>query len=202
MATKKLGLQLCRTSGQFQALAKLIKCQSNYGIVNSIAEPLNHMYFTIFRPNVKSVRGISKNSYIQEEWLKPRGFRKFSSSVPLSKKDKVSVTFIKDNGEQITVQGKVGENLLDIVINNDVDLEGYGACEGTLACSTCHVILKQEDFDRIPDKPTDEELDMLDLAYGLTERSRLGCQIYMTKDLDGLKVRVPAGVNDARDTPI
>lgn len=43
-----------------------------------------------------------------------------------------------------------------------------GACEGTLACSTCHVILNQEDYDRLPDEPCDEELDMLDLAYGLT----------------------------------
>ncbi|XP_076357713.1 adrenodoxin-like protein 2, mitochondrial Ferredoxin 2 [Tachypleus tridentatus] len=199
MSTTKLGLQLCRTSGYVQALAKLIKCQPNYGVVNSIAEPINHMCFS---PDVKAVRGISKISHIQQDWLKPRGFRKFSSSVPLSKKEKVSVTFIKDNGERITAQGKVGENLLDIVVNNDVDLEGFGACEGTLACSTCHVILKQEDFDRIPDKPTDEELDMLDLAYGLTETSRLGCQIYMTKDLDGLEVKVPAGVNDARDTPV
>ena len=44
-----------------------------------------------------------------------------------------------------------------------------GACEGTLACSTCHLIFSQQDFDKIPDKPTDEELDMLDLAYDLSD---------------------------------
>jgi ferredoxin len=81
----------------------------------------------------------------------------------------VEVTFIKVNGERIKAKGKEGDSLLDIVVNNSVDLEGYGACEGTLTCSTCHLILKKEDFDRLPDKPTDEELDMLDLAYDLTD---------------------------------
>jgi ferredoxin len=44
-----------------------------------------------------------------------------------------------------------------------------GACEGTLACSTCHLIFKKADYDKLPETPTDEELDMLDLAYGLTD---------------------------------
>ena len=89
-----------------------------------------------------------------------------------------------------------GDNLLDIVINNDIDIDGFGACEGTLACSTCHVVLSQEDFDRLPDEATDEELDMLDLAFGLTETSRLGCQVCVSKELSGITVRVPEGVND------
>ena len=98
--------------------------------------------------------------------------------------------------EQISVlelQAKEGDNLLDIAINNDIDLDGFGACEGTLACSTCHVVFTpvciprltrlfliwcfQEDFAKIDDEATDEELDMLDLAFGLTEESRLGCQV-------------------------
>lgn len=81
----------------------------------------------------------------------------------------MEVTFIKANGDRIKATGKEGDSLLDIVVNNSVDLEGYGACEGTLTCSTCHLIFKKEDFDRLPDKPTDEELDMLDLAYDLTD---------------------------------
>lgn len=82
---------------------------------------------------------------------------------------RVEVTFVKANGDRIKATGKEGDSLLDIVVNNSVDLEGYGACEGTLTCSTCHLIFKKEDFDRLPDKPTDEELDMLDLAYDLTD---------------------------------
>ena len=97
----------------------------------------------------------------------------------------------------MTVTAPEGENLLDIVINNDIDIDGFGACEGTLACSTCHLIFSEEDYKKL-EEPTDEELDMLDLAYGLTETSRLGCQVKMEKELDGIIVNVPESINDQR----
>lgn len=138
----------------------------------------------------------------QQQPQLPRNLRSFRRSLSQTKAaaaaDKVSVTFVKPDGSKATAKTKVGENLLDIVIDNDVDIDGFGACEGTLACSTCHVILEQKDFDRLPDEATDEELDMLDLAYGLTDTSRLGCQVCMSKQLDGLVVKVPEGVNDQR----
>lgn len=87
---------------------------------------------------------------------------------------------------------------MDVAINNDIDIDGFGACEGTLACSTCHVIFTEEDFSKIDEEATDEELDMLDLAFGLTDTSRLGCQVCMSKALDGVVVKVPEGVNDQR----
>lgn len=108
------------------------------------------------------------------------------------------MTFVKANGERIKAKAKVGDTLLDTVVNNSIDLEGFGACEGTLTCSTCHLIFKQKDFDQLPEKPSDEELDMLDLAYDLTDTSRLGCQITLTKSMNGLEVQVPATINDAR----
>ncbi|KAI9560314.1 hypothetical protein GHT06_014331 [Daphnia sinensis] len=74
-----------------------------------------------------------------------------------------------------------------------------GACEGTLSCSTCHLIFKKEDYDKLPDKPSDEEMDMLDLAYGLCDTSRLGCQITLTESMDGIVVTIPAQVADARN---
>ncbi|XP_076767229.1 adrenodoxin-like protein 2, mitochondrial Ferredoxin 2 [Xylocopa sonorina] len=117
---------------------------------------------------------------------------------PLSEKQEVNITFVRASGERIKAKGKVGDTILDIVVNNEIDLDGYGACEGTLTCSTCHLIFPKEVYDALPDKPTDEELDMLDLAYELTDTSRLGCQIVMTKELDGIEVRVPATINDAR----
>ncbi|XP_073836744.1 adrenodoxin-like protein 2, mitochondrial [Musca autumnalis] len=113
-------------------------------------------------------------------------------------KQEVKVTFIRANGERIETKGKIGDSLLDVVVNNDIDLDGFGACEGTLTCSTCHLIFKPEDYNKLPEKPSDEELDMLDLAYDLTDTSRLGCQIILSKDLDGLEVHVPATINDAR----
>lgn len=124
--------------------------------------------------------------------------RNVSVTQPLQKKETVEVTFVRASGERITAKGKEGDSLLDVVVNNEVDLDGFGACEGTLTCSTCHLIFSQADYDRLPNKPTDEELDMLDLAFDLTDTSRLGCQITLTKELNGLEVKVPATVNDAR----
>jgi ferredoxin len=91
----------------------------------------------------------------------------FVTSKFLHKRAEVSVTFIRLDGTKLPAKGKEGENLLDIIIDQEIDIDGFGACEGTLACSTCHLIFKQTDFDKIPDEATDEELDMLDLAYGL-----------------------------------
>ncbi len=122
----------------------------------------------------------------------------FSTFHQLSKRAEVSVTFVMADGSKHTAKTKEGENLLDVIIDNEIDIDGFGACEGTLACSTCHLIFKKDDFAKLPDEATDEELDMLDLAYGLTDTSRLGCQVCMSKDLDGLEVQVPEGINDQR----
>ena len=102
--------------------------------------------------------------------------------------EKIKVEYIMPTGESKVVLAEPGENLLHLAHENDVELEG--ACEGSLACSTCHVILDQNVFDQL-EEPTDEENDMLDLAFGLTETSRLGCQVKVTKELDGMKVRLP-----------
>lgn len=108
------------------------------------------------------------------------------------------MTFLRANGERIQAKGKVGETLLDVVVNNNIDLDGFGACEGTLTCSTCHLIFKPTDYDKLPEKPSDEEMDMLDLAYELQDTSRLGCQITLSKELNGLEVQLPSTINDAR----
>ena len=71
----------------------------------------------------------------------------------------------------------------------DVDVRDLGACGGSCACSTCHVIV--ENAEKM-DEPDDDENDMLDLAFGLTETSRLGCQVKMNKELDGLRVKLPS----------
>ncbi|XP_014239909.1 adrenodoxin [Cimex lectularius] len=120
-------------------------------------------------------------------------YREFSSE-----KKEYHVTFVSKDGTKIKGKGKEGDSLLDVVVNNDLDFDGFGACEGTLTCSTCHVILKKEDYDKLPCKPSEEENDMLDLAFGLTDTSRLGCQIELSKQLDGLEVQLPDSVNDAR----
>jgi len=79
----------------------------------------------------------------------------------------VHLTFLEEaNQNKVAVEAKEGKSVLDIAIENNIDIEG--ACGGELACSTCHVILSQELFDKLPPK-TEEEEDMLDLAWGLTD---------------------------------
>lgn len=143
--------------------------------------------------------GDSRNSVSFQQARLIRSFsRHLSTSQPKLQSEEVEVTFVRSNGERIKAKGKIGDSLLDVVVNNQLDLDGFGACEGTLTCSTCHLIFSKPDYDALPEKPGDEELDMLDLAYELTDTSRLGCQIVLTKELNGLEVRVPATINDAR----
>lgn len=99
------------------------------------------------------------------------------------------VTFIHPDGSRREVNPPAGLSILEIARKYDIDIEG--ACEGSLACSTCHVIVDHEWFERLPE-PSEDEEDMLDLAFGLTPTSRLGCQIIVTDELDGLTVTLPA----------
>jgi len=103
------------------------------------------------------------------------------------------MTFILQDGTRREVEAPIGLSVLEIAHRNSIDLEG--ACEGSLACSTCHVIVDPDDFERLKDATEDEE-DMLDLAWGLTETSRLGCQIIISDELDGLTVKLPAATRN------
>ena len=101
-----------------------------------------------------------------------------------------TMTFIERDGTRREVDAPLGLSVLEIAHRYDIDIEG--ACEGSLACSTCHVIVDKAWFDKLS-PPTEDEEDMLDLAFDLQKTSRLGCQIIMTEALDGLVVKLPAG---------
>ena len=104
------------------------------------------------------------------------------------------MTFRDSQGKDIkTVEANDGDDILSIAHEYDIDLEG--ACEGSIACSTCHVILEEDVFDQLED-PCDDENDMLDLAFGLTDTSRLGCQVHVTRNLDGLVVQLPSATRN------
>lgn len=123
--------------------------------------------------------------------------RMFSTTTPLrhghlhkpNPGEELHITFITKEGDQFTYEVAEGDNIMDIAQANHLDMEG--ACGGSCACSTCHIIVDPEFYDEIPE-PSDDENDMLDLAFGLTETLRLGCQIHMTKKLDGIRVALPA----------
>ena len=103
------------------------------------------------------------------------------------------ITFIERDGMRREVDAPLGLSVLEIAHKNDIDIEG--ACEGSLACSTCHVIVDPEWYELLKEASEDEE-DMLDLAFGLTATSRLGCQIIITEELDGLVVKLPASTRN------
>ena len=107
------------------------------------------------------------------------------------------MTFIERDGTHREVDAPLGLSVLEIAHRNKIDIEG--ACEGSLACSTCHVIVDPDWYDLLKEATEDEE-DMLDLAFGLTATSRLGCQIVMTEELDGLTVRLPTGTRNMMNT--
>nr|CAD1827282.1 unnamed protein product [Ananas comosus var. bracteatus] len=111
-------------------------------------------------------------------------------------KDKISVTFVNKDGTEKHIKVPIGMSMLEAAHENDIELEG--ACEGSLACSTCHVIVMDVGYYNKLEDPTDEENDMLDLAFGLTETSRLGCQVIAKPELDGIR-RVDLNAREVGD---
>ncbi len=108
----------------------------------------------------------------------------------------VRVVFIRPSGNTVEVNASVGQSILEVAHSNGIDIEG--ACEGSMACSTCHVIVEDNWFNRLPEA-VEEEQDMLDLTYGLTRTSRLGCQITLTNEMEGLKLRLPSETHNMLD---
>ena len=101
------------------------------------------------------------------------------------------IRFLSPDGHTVReVEAAAGERLLDIAQADGQPLEG--TCEGQMACSTCHVIVAAEDFDKLP-QASEEEEDLLDLAAHVTRTSRLSCQIILTDSLESLTVRIPPG---------
>ncbi|XP_019600441.2 ferredoxin-2, mitochondrial isoform X1 [Rhinolophus sinicus] len=101
---------------------------------------------------------------------------------------RVNVVFVDRSGQRIPVSGRVGDNVLHLAQRHGVDLEG--ACEASLACSTCHVYVSEDHLDLLP-PPDEREDDMLDMAPLLQENSRLGCQIILTPELEGAEFTLP-----------
>ncbi len=105
------------------------------------------------------------------------------------------MTFTLRDGSAREVDAPLGLSVLEVAHKHGVDIEG--ACEGSLACSTCHVIVDPSWYGRLA-RATEDEEDMLDLAFGLQATSRLGCQIVITPELDGLAVKLPSATRNAQ----
>lgn len=107
----------------------------------------------------------------------------------------MKVRFTNARAEVVEAVAAPGDNLLRAAQAAGMPLEG--TCEGQMACSTCHVVVAAEWFDRLLEASEEEE-DMLDLAAGARRTSRLACQIVLGEELDGLTVAIPAEAHDMR----
>jgi ferredoxin len=104
-------------------------------------------------------------------------------------KKKINFTYkyLKDNSI-VKVSAIEGESLLKVAHNHNINIEG--ACDSSLSCSTCHLILNKEIFNKLS-KPTEDELDLLDLVFCSRETSRLGCQVKVNSDFEGTEIQIP-----------
>lgn len=103
-------------------------------------------------------------------------------------KDMVNVLH---EGKQI--EAKVGQTLMSAALAAGIEIEA--ACDGNCACSTCHVYISEKFFDKLT-PATDEEEDMLDLALFVQPTSRLGCQLVISQDLEGLEFKLPSATRN------
>ncbi|XP_063630372.1 adrenodoxin-like protein 1, mitochondrial [Cydia splendana] len=107
---------------------------------------------------------------------------------PKSEEEVVNIVYVTKDGKKHPIRGKVGDNVLYLAHRYGIEMEG--ACEASLACTTCHVYVNENYLDQLP--PSEEkEDDLLDMAPFLKENSRLGCQITLTKDLEGMELQLP-----------
>ncbi|KAF2093316.1 ferredoxin [Rhizodiscina lignyota] len=149
------------------------------------------------RPNPKRVDMPRPSSYS----LTRRSFSAAKSAShnnwsPPKAGEELYTTFIDKGGNEHKIAVSKGDNLLDVAQANDIDIEG--ACQRSCACSTCHVIVDGEEMYEKMTEPDDSENDMLDLAFGLTKTSRLGCQVIIDEALDGIRVKLPSMTRNAQ----
>ncbi|XP_037288512.2 adrenodoxin-like protein 1, mitochondrial Ferredoxin 1 [Rhipicephalus microplus] len=162
------------------SLANKYLTRINYRVIRHASLPANASISLGERLRSERRRfctGNSSQCEVRYEWKDPK-----------SDDEVVNITYVKKDGSKVAVRGKVGDNLLYLAHRYGIEMEG--ACEASLACTTCHVYVKEDYYDKLPE-PDEKEDDLLDLAPFLKENSRLGCQIILTKDLEGMEVTLP-----------
>ncbi|RWS04447.1 uncharacterized protein B4U79_12328 [Dinothrombium tinctorium] len=124
--------------------------------------------------------------------------RQLNSSTQMRNGDKVKVrvTYVKSLQDKVTVEAEEGESLMEAANKYNVGIEHFGACGGKMDCATCHLILHKEYFEKLKLFPSEEELDLLDRTFDVENTSRIGCQVKLTKEMDGIEVFVPKNRND------
>ncbi|GAU95828.1 hypothetical protein RvY_07375 [Ramazzottius varieornatus] len=131
-------------------------------------------------PSLKSSRSFHGSSVAQ--------IGEFEHQDPKSEDEVVNIVFVDKKGKRTSIRGKVGDNVLFLAHRYQIEMEG--ACEASLACTTCHVYVHDDYLDKLKEASEEEE-DLLDMAPFLKENSRLGCQIILSKEFEGLELTLP-----------
>lgn len=148
-----------------------------YRIFNRFKLKSSYNNVLLINNNVKNFHTTLVQKHGEYEWQDPK-----------SEDEVVNITVIMKDGTKVPIRGKIGDNLLYLAHRYEIPMEG--ACEASLACTTCHVYVHNDFYDQLP-QPEEKEDDLLDMAPFLKENSRLGCQIILTKELDGLVIELP-----------
>ncbi|XP_065360464.1 adrenodoxin-like protein 1, mitochondrial [Calliphora vicina] len=141
---------------------------------------------SIITKNIQQIPRISSFPSLHTTSIQRHG--EYEWQDPKSEDEIVRVTYIDKNGKRTEVKGKVGDNALYLAHRYEIEMEG--ACEASLACTTCHVYVHDDYLDKLPEAEEKED-DLLDMAPFLKENSRLGCQIVLKKELDGIELTLP-----------
>merc|ERR1719464_12985 len=120
--------------------------------------------------------------------IRPLSSHFSATAASLSAQSKVSITFVLQSGEEVVTTAAIGQSILDVCLDNELDVEG--ACGGECCCSTCHVYLPQA-LSATVEEADEDELDMLDLAIAVRDTSRLGCQLTVDASFDGSTIHLP-----------
>ncbi|XP_066156559.1 adrenodoxin-like protein 1, mitochondrial [Euwallacea fornicatus] len=156
-------------------------------MVNKVLRLINRFKPRRFASNLSHLQNHIKSiRYLQTSSVQFHG--EYEWQDPKSDDEIVNIIFITKEGDQVPIRGKIGDNLLYLAHRYEIPMEG--ACEASLACTTCHVYVHGNMYDKLP-APEEQEDDLLDMAPFLKENSRLGCQIVLTKELEGLVVELP-----------
>lgn len=180
-------------------MSKIFTTKTFQNIKNNISNSNKKLFITsnkianAFKYSNKQNKNIfSSNIYSNKNYIPKFNFS--SAEIKQESTEKVKFYFHFLNGNpDVHVEAPIGRNILLVAHDNHIALEG--ACECSLACSTCHVIFEEEVFDEL-NQSREEEEDLLDLAFGLTETSRLGCQVLVSKKLEGAKISIPSATRN------
>uniref|UniRef100_A0A1B0AVT2 2Fe-2S ferredoxin-type domain-containing protein n=1 Tax=Glossina palpalis gambiensis TaxID=67801 RepID=A0A1B0AVT2_9MUSC len=179
----------CLLVRQVRKSGRLFSPNSN---TKFLSKQLLHLSQSIIIDNICIRFYIVHLLYNRTSYISAKRHGEYEWQDPKSEDDVVRVIYIDKDGKRLEVRGKVGDNILYLAHRYEIEMEAYklGACEASLACTTCHVYVKDNYLNKLP--PAEEkEDDLLDMAPFLRENSRLGCQIILTKDLDGIELELP-----------